>query len=157
MIIRNTMFQNYQSLDNYTPQNNIPPKLGDIDAKIPMGDYNAHGELVGYNWKCGDSIVLEWEITGSVEYTDELAGPVILSPAEYLDGKTIVIRLYNFRQEVIYEDSTDAGETVKFFIDENISKEILPGIYYISLSIVDEDSQTYYTLFDIGDCTLRVR
>jgi len=70
-----SMFLNYHDIaDNYTPNNLIkafPQKLNDckldpVDASKPYEDYNVKGELIGYFWRYGETLNLEFNIDGEV-------------------------------------------------------------------------------------------
>lgn len=69
------MFLNYQNLaDNYIPNNltnafpcySTPSKLDPVVASKPFEEYNAKGELVGYFWRQGETLNLEFNIEGVV-------------------------------------------------------------------------------------------
>ena len=69
------MFLNYQNLaDNYIPNNLInafpyrtkETKLDPITASKPFEEYNAKGELIGYFWRYGETLNLEFNIEGEI-------------------------------------------------------------------------------------------
>ena len=69
------MFTNYQNIpDNYVPDNmshicSIPKsytKLDPVSASKPYEEYNARGELVGYSWRYGETLNLEFNIDGEI-------------------------------------------------------------------------------------------
>lgn len=69
------MFLNYQNLaDNYIPNNLInafprrmsDSKLDPLDASKPFEEYNTKGELIGYFWRYGETLNLEFNIDGEI-------------------------------------------------------------------------------------------
>lgn len=69
------MFLNYQNIaDNYIPNNLINAfpqrmnvsKLDPLDASKPFEEYNAKGELIGYFWRQGETLNLEFVIDGEI-------------------------------------------------------------------------------------------
>lgn len=69
------MFLNYHNIaDNYKPNNLInafphrmqTSKLDPTDASKPYEEYNAKGELVGYFWRYGETLNLEFNIDGEI-------------------------------------------------------------------------------------------
>ena len=54
---------------SYVPNNKdtVLESVNDI-IKYPTEEYNAKGELVGYSWNYGDSIILEFLTEGIVLY-----------------------------------------------------------------------------------------
>lgn len=78
------MFTSYDCLaDNYTPNNIKPPKPNTCDCpsepsnlsprapKKPYEDYNVKNELIGYWWYYGDTINLDFHITGDIIVEDD--------------------------------------------------------------------------------------
>lgn len=69
------MFLNYHSIaDNYVPNNLINAfpnklnisKLDPVEASKPFEEYNAKGELIGYFWRYGETLNLEFNIDGEI-------------------------------------------------------------------------------------------
>lgn len=69
------MFLNYENIEsNYVPNNLVRSygigksytKLDPIQASKPYEEYNSKGELIGYSWRYGESINLEFNIDGEV-------------------------------------------------------------------------------------------
>lgn len=69
------MFLNYQNIaGNYTPNNitcSFPvgksyTKLDPLQASKPYEEYNTKGELVGYFWRYGEALNLEFNIDGEI-------------------------------------------------------------------------------------------
>ena len=191
------MFDNYDSLaDNYSPKyvpNNIrptqptpcgiPSKLDPCEPNKPYVDYNAMGQIQGYWWHYGDTVNLEFNISGEATYESDTSEEVnsdasisplqvgqYLLPDDFFKDKTIQVQLYNFRQEEMvidkqllmktygYDDliiNEDKSATVIFVIDKDISKKLVKGVYYITLKVLSDDYQD--TLFGTADATLTVK
>ena len=92
------MFLNYQNIaDNYMPNNlmkafptkmNIS-KLDPLEASKPFEEYNVKGELIGYFWRQGETLNLEFNIDGEITIESDAIvfktrGAV---PTEYTMGK----------------------------------------------------------------------
>ena len=69
------MFLNYHNIaDNYTPNNLVCSfpvgksytKLAPVQASKPYEEYNAKGELIGYFWRYGETLNLEFNIDGEI-------------------------------------------------------------------------------------------
>ena len=69
------MFLNYHNIaDNYTPNNLVCSfpvgksytKLAPVQASKPYEEYNAKGELIGYFWRYGETLNLEFNIEGEI-------------------------------------------------------------------------------------------
>lgn len=156
------MFDNYDNLY----QNNVPcnvrpntqqpsipeTKLDPIKTKMPYEDYNVKGELIGYWWHYGDTINLEFNIEGEMVVEGE---NVWVDATDYLVDKEIIVTLYNFRHEIITQKRFNGSTTVIFPIDRELSKQLVKGVYYASLSISKNDLND--TLFYMEDCVLTVK
>ena len=69
------MFQNYYNIpDTYIPNNmscdcsrgKSYTKLDPIEGSKPFEEYNAKGELIGYFWRYGETLNLEFNIDGEI-------------------------------------------------------------------------------------------
>lgn len=68
------MFLNYENIADYHPNNlkcSFPvgksyTKLDPIQASKPYEEYNTKGELVGYFWRYGETLNLEFNIDGEI-------------------------------------------------------------------------------------------
>ena len=209
-----SMFENYDNLNSqYIPTNipraPIPPQcppgpLCPPEPNKPYEDRNAKGELIGYWWSYGDTINLDFNLSGyvTIDGSDNYI-PV----QDFIKDKQINISLYNFRHEQItnmlfegqnYQDTTyikapyvnhktigiyytysliDGQEVytevtlpkdyikgttyyettldIVFPIDKELSKSLVPGTYYCSLTIIGKDVSA--TIFYEDSCTLTVR
>lgn len=163
------MFSNYEDLaDNYVP-NNLRPNPPKCDYKSncnlepckpnkPYEEYNAEGQLIGYFWYYGNSVNLEFNINGEVTYE---GSEDYITAKDFLSDKLATIKLYNFRREEIVEKVYDLSTlpdptSVTFVIDEGLSKKLVKGVYYITLTISDKTGFNT-TIFYQEDCNLFVK
>lgn len=149
------MFNNYDYIPGtYIPCNPCPPKIDFSKVHGPLEYYNLKDEFIGYTWTYGDSIVLEFNTCGEVIYEDSYEDASV-----YLSGKKMELSIYDFRGEVVYGFVLNAGTQVKFYIDENSSKRLVPGVYKFRLTLIDEENDTKYTLMPVdGDkCDLYIK
>lgn len=142
------MFTNYESIaDNYIPNNmrsSCPPKeevLQPCGSNKPYTDYDSNGKVQGYWWYYGDTVTLDFNITGEVtfenseESNEEIKvdedklniepkqdGGYILA-SDFFKDKKVIIQLYNFRQEEMI-----------------IDKQLLQKVYEYEDLIINEDN-----------------
>lgn len=92
------MFLNYHNIaDNYKPNNlmcSFPvgksyTKLDPIEASKPYEEYDSKGNLIGYYWRQGETINLEFNIDGEVTISDTKNIYVVTgqSPTDKTTGK----------------------------------------------------------------------
>ena len=150
-----SMFENYNNdLTDYVP-NNLPYKCQKIyPYPIPYTEYNAEGDIVGYYWYYGDTVNLVFEIDGETTVEDKLE---YVDVSDTLEGMKAKIDIYNFRYENIYSYTTDASTEITLSIGKDLSNTMIKGIYYITLTVFDETTQTYIPLFKDKDCTVTVK
>ena len=135
------MFENYENIPtSYIPNNMTPQRPAPSVAKSPMTVYNAKGDFVGYTWNYGDEIVLNFLISGNVVYDDsgDLEDTFYETAEQYLAGKYLIFELMNFRYEVAWRGLQYASTNTKFYIDQNCSKYLLPGVYKGRLTLVED-------------------
>lgn len=137
-----SMFDNYQ---NCNPHSCYPPppkpgftKLDPIRPNKPYEEYNVKGELIGYFWYYGDCVNLEYNIDG--EITDVETNMYIRAD-EWLTTKKCKITLYDFRHDVITYQILPGSSRVTFVIDSALSKALLRGVYYCTLSVIEPDDE----------------
>lgn len=167
------MFDNYENIaSNYIP-NNLMPKCSPCSPKQNCScidpcktnkpyyaDYNIEGELIGYWWYYGNALNLEFTIEGEVTLEDSSE----YIPAEdFVKGKKVTMKIYNFRREVIYTtfldiaDDAEKANTVTFEIDQELSNKMVKGVYYCSLNLSDEKLGFDQTVLQLDECTINVR
>ena len=158
-----SMFDTYKELpEGYIP-NNIKPtdnlscayptnKLEPCRPTKPYEEYNTEGQLIGYYWYYGDEVNLEFNISGELTLlTDEY----FIQLNELLSSKKAVIRLLDFRNNIIVEKVLDASTNVVFQVDKELSKQLVRGVYYCTLTIVGDDFQK--TIFSNEDAVFNVK
>lgn len=146
------MFTNYNNIPaSYVPCNlNAQPFCTEHYVK-PLEEYNAKGELIGYSWHYGDTVVLEFCTSGEVIYDN------YYEDAEtYLKGKTFRLDLFDFRYENVYSDKLSAEITVKFHIDAQTSNKLFRGVYRCMLTLIDDKTNLEYTLIDKDSCVFMI-
>lgn len=158
------MFTNYQHLsESYIPNNlsksfkkpQSYTKLSPIDTSKPYELYNAKNELEGYFWYYGDSINLDFTITGEVILDDGSPSGEYIDAKDFLKDKFYAIKLYDFRFKEIYTQVGQASTNVILSIDKDLSTRFVKGIYHCSLEI---DGKNYHeTIFGPQDCKLLVK
>lgn len=148
------MFQNYDiTPDNYVP-NNRCDKLTPPTPRQPLVAYNAAGEAVGFTWYYGDVITLTFNTDVTVEYDTE---DLYEDAKTYLQGKKMRFFVYDFRYEILYDETKDASEEVSFVIDETISPLFVKGAYRFQLILIDDINKTQQTLLGGDDCVFYVK
>lgn len=158
------MFKTFQNLsdcyipDNMTCKSDIGKsytKLDPVMSSRPYELYDSFGNVCGYFWYYGESVTLEFEIDGEVTLDDGSTNGLFIDASDYLKGKIIDVKLYNFRLEEIYSKMFDGASLVALTIDSELSKMFKKGIYYCSLSVIGQDSVE--KIFDCTDCKLLVK
>lgn len=129
-------------------------------GSMPYEEYDEYGRVVGYFWHYGDTIELDFEISGEV-----IDGEEYITAEEYLQDKNVRVSIYNFRYDsilereipvVIGETTLDGSVTVKLIIDEETSKKILRGTYYITVTIFKDNEAMYLPIIKGKNCKLTV-
>ena len=132
-----SLFDNYDNLGSqYIPsnmncQNTVPknnPFLEPVGPKRPYEERNAQGELIGYWWTYGDTVDLDFELSGDVTIDGEDS---YIDVRDFIKDKQLKIELFNFRHEeintTIYEGKDYATQTTYKVAD--VCK-LTSGIYY---------------------------
>ena len=146
------MFTNYENIPaSYIPCN-LKESIACKEPYInPMEEYNAKGEFIGYSWMYGDNVVLEFCTSGEVIFDG------YYEDAEtYLNGKQLLLQLFDFRYENIYSDQINASTSAKFYIDYEQSKQLVKGVYTCKLILIDNENNIRYTLINNDDCVFMV-
>ena len=141
-----SMFETYETLSNqYIPSNMnkqpCPPQTTPLcprEPKKPYAEYNAEGELVGYWWNYGDTINLEFELEGNIDITES---DNYITARNFIEGKQILVTLYNFRHEQIktqlYNGSDEEFQAILFEVARNVNQKT-SGVYYIQVKENEE-------------------
>ena len=108
------------------------------------------------SWKCVAVHAFEyvWELESEFIYPS-FGQSVYISAEDYLKDKYVTFTIYNFRYEPVYAKTIPASATILVPINEELSKQLVRGVYYCSLEI--SGSGLKETLFDAQDCKLLVK
>ena len=159
------MFSGYENLDDqYIPNNLRPcpivpptcepcPSLKPCKPNLPYEEYNMQGELVGYWWYQGDTVNLEFNISGEVVVE---GSQTYITAEDFLQDKQITVKLYNFRREIIAQQTYPGNTTITFSIDDKLAKELVQGVYYTTLEVWSWDVFNK-TLIKQEQCTLTIK
>ena len=153
------MFLNYHNIaDNYVPNNLVCSfpvgksytKLAPVQASKPYEEYNKKGELIGYFWRYGETLNLEFNIEGEITvesdaivYVEEGDGPDI-STVAYLNQRAYNIE--DFRSWTctkIVEDNYIWEEDSEFVYDENAGYKV-----YVSADDFLSDKNIQVTIYN---------
>lgn len=149
------IFNNFDNIPfNYVPNNsNNPPNILCNHPIRPLELYNAKGQFIGFSWHHCDTVLLEFCTKGTVEYDNG----TYVEAGEYLEGKEFIISFYNFRYETIFCDTCQASDHFAYYIDKCLSSKLIPGVYYICVTLVDRENKIKQTLIDYDECRIIVR
>lgn len=149
------MFLNYNNIDeNYKPNNltcSFPvgksyTKLDPLEVSKPYEEYNTQGELIGYFWRYGETLNLEFNIDG--EITVESDAIIFTNAGVFPDETTIgkvnqraynIIDLRSWTCTSVINDTTYIWEEdLEFEYDETSSKSIyVPAQYYLEDKFIE--------------------
>lgn len=158
-----SMFDSYENIpQNYKP-NNIKPndklscayptnKIEPYKPILPYEEYNAEGDLIGYYWYYGDELNLEFNLEGEVTLIDS---NTYISAEDFVKDKKIIIRLLDFRNNIIAEKVFDASTTIIFPIDKELSKKMVKGVYYCDVTLYNDEFNK--TIFSNRDAVFNVK
>lgn len=179
---------------------------------VPYAEYNAEGELVGYYWYYGDTVNLQFNVSGEVtvdkssiiydihgqtpdentvgeidqraynlidliswactaisgdiytwtqdeEFTYPTDGDKLyyITAKELLKQMTAKVCLYNFRYELIQTFNAVGSNLITVSIDKELSDKLIKGIYYITLTMTDDKSNTYIPVIRDKECVINVK
>lgn len=150
------MFNNYTNIPSSYIPNNIKKTLltTNINPGRPLEELDANGNVIGYTWSCGDSVILAFNITGTVQYSDNATS---VDAETYLKGKQLQFNLYNARYEIVYTTTVDASTTPAFVIDRELSLSLNGSNYYCSLVILDDVNSITTTIFSMSDGKIYIK
>lgn len=129
------MFLNYDNIaKNYTPNNLICSfpsgksytKLFPVQASKPYEEYNKQGDLIGYFWRYGETLNLEFNIEGEITvesdaivYIEEGDGPTISTEGELGKRAYNITDLVSWTLTKIVENNYIWEPDTEFIYDEN--------------------------------------
>lgn len=108
------------------------------------------------SWTCTDIVDNTFIWTEDAEFTyDESGKSVYVTAADYMKDKQVDVTLYNFRMEPIHSETFDGNTKIIFPITTELSKKLVKGIYYCSLTVFNDSVNL--PIFSSADCTLLVK
>lgn len=150
-----SMFENYELIpQNYIPNNINSDVYKETSVKYPLVAYNAQGDVIGFTWNYEDTVYLEFTTTGNVVYDDM---GFTEDCETYLKGKKFKAILYNNRYEVCAQCICDAAPVVKILSDSFFPSTVVPGVYRLKLTLIDENNDTLTTLISGDDGIIYIK
>ena len=132
-------------------------------GRLPYEVYDKEGNLSGYYWYYGDTIELHFIIDGEVTADSATANGVSVETVyttaeEYLSDKNAKICIYSsLRYEPVLETVLSASTDIKLIIDEETSKKLLRGTYYITLTIFKDNESILVPIIENKQCTITIK
>lgn len=102
------------------------------------------------SWTCKDILVdreedtieYTWIQDDQLKYVENSNTKITIEPN--IEGKHLEVEILNFRREILYSKSFDEGSASNYLdIDLDMSKEMVPGIYFIRIRLVDETTSLF--------------
>ena len=130
-----SMFENYENLSSQYIPSNIAKAPINIDAPCkptipnkPYEEVNANGELIGYWWNYGDTINLDFNLSG---YVTADGNNKYIDILDFIVDKQINIRLFNFRHEQITNMLFNGSNYRDLTYEPIIATPCTNGLFYI--------------------------
>lgn len=114
------------------------------------------------SWTCTAAIkkpntLLDYEYvwTEDKSFTYPDAGrSVYMDASDYISGKKLIIKIYNFRYEEIYNSTQEATSQFTLTTEGEINKLLTKGLYYITITLYDNDNLIYLPIIKDKDCCI---
>lgn len=152
------ILKNYEYVPEYSPDNRKEKLNNNTIPLRPYEEYDANGYLSGYYWFYGDSIILQFLITGVV--VDE-KNEVYENAGDYLFDKLLNFQIYDNMGNVVYEREVNGKADVSFKIEKEDSLKMIRGVYTCALRIITKDVngniEVQTTLYSPEDLALQVK
>lgn len=151
------MFLNYKDIaNNYVPNNLVCSfpvgksytKLDPVQASRPYEEYNAKGELIGYFWRYGETLNLEFNIDG--EITVETDAIVLTAKGEVPSESVgnINQRVYNVVDQKSWTCTAIENDKRTWTIDDDFNYPEQGASVYIAADDYLKDKQIEVTLYN---------
>lgn len=101
--------------------------------------------------------VYNWVLDSQFIYPVDGIKKVYFSAEDYLQGKQLRVRLYDFRYEVIYEEIFDGNITVNLNINNELSQKLVKGNYYCTITAIDAAQCINLPIIKDKECLLVVK
>ena len=72
------MFTNYNYINDNVIPNNNPKKTCSCNYREPFANYNAKGDIIGYYWYFGNTLTLDFNITGEVVFFPRVVFSIVI-------------------------------------------------------------------------------
>lgn len=97
----------------------------ELDYYYPQPPYPKNTAIIG-KWNYGDTIKIKFNLE------DHSETPFI--------GKIVIIKIFNFRFENMYEEATPAVKSFTLVIDNDLSEEMFKkGLYYLGIYVREQN------------------
>lgn len=122
------MFDNYPSPEGYIPDNTTEtlPEPEPIPDTLPRNEYNVEGDWIGYSWRQGDTLTIEYEVD---EYI-----------ADEMVGKTVQVDILDHQRKLVDSMTLNGAKTLSIVITNEISEKMIRGNYYFTFKIYNDDT-----------------
>lgn len=107
----------------------------------------------GYFWYQGETIELVWDITGDV--LNDATGETI-SVEDFLQGKTALVRMYNFLGKKVASWEQAAANPIRIAIDNELAEKLLTGMYSFSITLQNNLGMVC-ELVSRSECEIEIR
>jgi hypothetical protein len=109
-----------------------------------VGDYigqQAYNTVDGISWTyVGQSDhTYIWEQDANITYP--IDGDKKLTIKKDMQGKSIIVDIYNFRWEKLMSFTNDNSSTIDISINDEVNEKLLKGVYYCTVFIVGSDNR----------------
>ncbi len=103
-----------------------------------------------------DNGVTHWVEDAEFKYPEGGTRTIYMSASKYLEDKSVVVTLYNFRMEPIHTWHPEVQNSkVVCTVDKDLSARLQKGVYYCNVTV--ENELVKFTIFDTNDCLLLVK
>ena len=134
---------------------------GDAPNESVPGEINQKAyNIVDYiSWTCVAIIEDKyiWAEDKVFEAPDNGGKLLYISAKNFLKDMLYKICIYNGRYELLYTFDGNASTNISLHIDEDLSKELVKGIYYITLTVANKNSTNFIPLIKDKECILLVK
>lgn len=133
----------------------------------PYESYDENGDICGYWWYEGDTIVLEFAIEGEVTVDQEvievidgvensIIKPTTITAEEFVKDKTFTLDIFNFRGEVVLTADIPGSSIIQYAIDIEKAQLLTKGSYTLNLALWDGESFNK-TIYSREDCNIIIK
>lgn len=135
-----------------TGQHPTTDTVGELNQKA----YNIN-DLISWTCTAIDDTTYIWTQDEEFTYPENAERGIYVPAAKYINGMIAKIKMFNFRFEEVYSFTADAKNEVVLSIGKDLSEKLIRGTYYITLTLIDETTQTYLPLFKDKECVITVK